>query len=58
MKQLKITSKTYGNIDIKLDDNDYEKVVSMGKWSVSRDRGKFYFHKRISDARSPCCQRR
>lgn len=48
MKQLKITSKTYGNIDIKLDDNDYEKVVSMGKWSVSRDRGKFYFHKRIS----------
>lgn len=49
MKFLEINSKTFGLIVIKLDDDDYEKVAKLGlKWSASKDRGKFYFHKRIS----------
>lgn len=48
MKLMLINSKTFGLLKIKLDDEDYDKVVSLGKWCASFDRGKYYFHKRIS----------
>lgn len=48
MKEFKIISKTYGEITTLLDDEDYEKVLNMGKWCVSRDRYGYYFQKRIN----------
>lgn len=43
---LDIFSKTFGRLVVIIDDEDYEKVTSIGKWSASFDREKFYFHKR------------
>lgn len=48
MKEFKVFSKTYGEIVTLLDDEDYDKIVSMGKWCVSKDRYGYYFQKRIN----------
>src|SRR3990167_1728218 len=48
MQDLIIKSKAYGLLIIKLDDDDFDRVANYGKWCASKDRGKFYFHKRIT----------
>ncbi len=48
MKILLILSKTFGTLPIKVDDEDEQKILSFGEWSASKDRGKYYFHHRIS----------
>jgi hypothetical protein len=47
MKIISITSKTYGLLKVMVDDDDYDRVAALN-WSASNDRGKFYFHNRIS----------
>lgn len=48
MKLLLIDSKAYGTLKVKVDDENYETLFSMRRWTASKDRGKYYFHKRIS----------
>ena len=48
MKIMLVNSKAFGQLKVQLDDEPYDQIVQMGKWSASKDRGKFYFHKRIS----------
>lgn len=47
MKIFRINSKTYGVLDVLVDDKDYEQMVSLGKWNVSVRRNRPYVQKRI-----------
>lgn len=48
MKEFTIISKTFGIHIIKLDDLDYDRIISLGgKWCLAFKRGKYYPQKRI-----------
>lgn len=55
MKILTITSKKHGTFEVLLDNEDYEKVTTLGrtpKWCVRKQTGRnnlIYFQKRMSD---------
>jgi hypothetical protein len=46
MKTLTIESKTYGTHHILLDDDDYDRVVAEGKWSIHKASGREVFYVR------------
>lgn len=51
MKTLKINSSKYGLINVLLDDEDYERIekdFKNLKWTVTKNRNKFYVQKRVN----------
>lgn len=51
MKEYIVQSKTHGEFKILLDDEDYDKIVKMGKWcvrKVSNRNSLYYFQHRIN----------
>lgn len=49
MKKFNIVSKTHGKFTVLLDDEDYKKIRSLGKWNVHKVRDLFYAQKRIGE---------
>lgn len=52
MKTLKINSSKYGLINVLLDDEDYERIekdFKNLKWTITKNRNKFYVQKTVND---------
>lgn len=50
MKEYIVQSKTHGEFKVLLDDEDYEKIIKMGKWCVRKAKNRnnlYYFQHRI-----------
>lgn len=48
MKEVTYTSKTHGSYTVKISEEDFDRVVASGKWSIVKKRNSLmYFQKRI-----------